>query len=86
MQKGRGLTAGLTRLLTGRTRGVRGLARCTTHVRWTGDVGADAAPWAESTACGGPVMIQPVSSNPDRPEGSDDASMMGRPPATAQWL
>ena len=49
-------------------------------------MGADAAPWAESTACGGPVMIQPVGSNPDRPEGSDGVGVTGRPPAAAQRL
>ena len=39
------------------------------HAAWAStDVGADAAVWIESTAPGGPVMIQPVGSNPNRPK------------------
>ena len=35
------------------------------HAAWAS---TDAAVWIESTAPGGPVMIQPVGSNPDRPK------------------
>ena len=52
------------------------------HVAWaSADVGADEAVWIKSIGPGGPVMIQQVGYNPDRPK---PIGWHGEPYAAAQ--